>query len=193
MSSFKYQNLSRRQVLATSGGALTTGSFGGCLSQLGLAKTGHLQLKVISLEWEYNGQLYRDEPLWCWFDREEREIGGRYDPAFVGESVRAPDDIVVTEERYQLLSTHFTVEYLLGVCGEDFVRGEESSGCQNRWTTRTDFNRVQLNDRAEVRLPKDRFDVVDVYEDTYPVRSTDVRTFDFAELHKDHGITPGDR
>lgn len=181
---------SRRQVIATSGVAVTVAGFGGCLSHLGLAKTGHLQLKVVSLEWEHNGRTYRDEPLWIWFDRDEREIYGRYDPAFVGGSVRSPDDIVVTEDRHRTLSTHFTVDYLIGVCGADFAMDEESYGCSNTWTTRTDFNRVQLNDRTEVRLRKDRFDVVDVYEDAYAVQSTDVRSFDFAELHEDDGISP---
>ncbi|WP_256490560.1 hypothetical protein [Haladaptatus sp. AB643] len=42
---------SRQQVLAASGVAFTTGSLGSCLSKVGLAKTGELQLKAISLEW----------------------------------------------------------------------------------------------------------------------------------------------
>lgn len=180
---------SRRQVLAASGVAFTTGSLGSCLSKVGLAKTGELQLKAISLEWQYGNQTYIDQPLWILFDHGDGRISGRYDPAFVEGSVRSPDDIVVSEDRHHKLSSRFTVKYLLGVCGKNFDSSEEGTGCLNTWTSREDFNRVQLDDRAEVRETNNRFDVIDVYENAYTIRSTDVHTFDFAKLHEDDGIS----
>ena len=181
---------SRRQFLATSGFAVTTGTLGSCLSKVGLAKTGSLQLKGISLTWKYGNRTYSDQPLVIWFDDRDRTISGRYDPVFVGNSVRAPDDVVVSQDRHRKLSTRFTVSYLIGVCGKDFVNREDQNyGCLNTSTSRKDFNRVQLNDRAEVRETDNRFDVIDVYEDAYTVRSTDLRRFDFAKIHEDDGIS----
>ncbi len=86
---------SRRDVLAASGVAVTTGSFGGCLSKRKQTKTGNFQLKAISLEWNDGSQKYKDQPLWMLFKHDERTITGRYDPNIVGGSVRAPDDVVV--------------------------------------------------------------------------------------------------
>lgn len=180
---------SRRRVLESAGIAVGVCSIAGCLSKLGLAKTGHLQLKAVSLEWEYDGQTYRDEPLDLKFDRDEQKIRGHYDPDFAGDAVRAPDDVTVEETVHDRLSARFDVQYLIGVCGSDFAR-EREYGCRNTWTSREDFNRVQLNDRAEVRLGDHQFDVIDVYEDAFDVVATDVRTFDFAERHEDDGIRP---
>jgi hypothetical protein len=95
----------------------------------------------------------------------------------------------VNETVHDRLSAHFNVKYLIGVCGADFASGGESMGRLNTWITREDFNRVQLNDRAEVRITNHRFDVIDIYTDVYTVESTDVHTFDFTEFHKDDGIS----
>ncbi|WP_266080814.1 hypothetical protein [Haladaptatus caseinilyticus] len=181
--------ISRRQVLGTMGVTLTAGGFGSCLSHLGVAKTGYIQAKVVSLEWKYNGQQYVDEPLNIMFDRAQGDIVGSYDPDMVGDSVHSPTNIVVSKATRNRLATRFNVDYLIRVCGTDFSK-EGSWGCSNRWTSREDFNRVQLGDRAEVRVSGDDFDVIDVYKNAATVNSVDIRTFDFAELHKEHGISP---
>jgi len=178
---------SRRQFLASASTALGVGSLAGCLTELGLAKTGHVEEKAIILDWSHDGQSYRDDVLSIWSDSEAGTITGRYDPNFVGNAVRAPDDVVVNERVHERLSRRFDVQYLLGICGPAFGRDGEQ-GCRNTWTSRADFNRVQLTDRAEVRLSDHRFDVLDVYEDAFEVESADVRTHDFAAVHADDGI-----
>ncbi|WP_227380382.1 hypothetical protein [Haladaptatus halobius] len=181
--------ISRRQMLGTIGVALTTESLGSCLSQLGVAKTGYIQVKAVSLEWKYNGQRYVDEPLNIVFDRVQGDIVGSYDPDLLGESVHSPTKIVVSKAARNRLATRFNVNYLIRVCGTEFSK-KGSQGCSNRWTSREDFNRVQLGDRAEVRVSGDDFDVIDVYKNAATVNSVNIRTFDFAELHKEHGISP---
>ncbi|WP_231188739.1 hypothetical protein [Haladaptatus sp. DYF46] len=180
---------SRRRILAQSGVALTTSSLGSCLSKIGLAKTGHIQAKVVSLEWTFQGQRYEDQPLNIAFDRSRGLIYGKYDPNIVNEIIQSPTNIVVSKASLSQLSTRFDVKYLIRICGADFSRGG-SQGCSNRWTERGDFNNIQLGDRAEVRVTRDNFDIIDVYKDSDTVQSVDVRTFDFAELHKDDGISP---
>ncbi|WP_137287293.1 hypothetical protein [Halorussus salinisoli] len=181
---------SRRQFLASASSALGVGSLAGCLSELRFAETGHLQLKAVSLAWDHDGQRFRSEPLDVRFDGRDRLVSGEYDPAFVGDSVRVPDDVVVSDEAHDRLARRFDVTYLLGICGSDFAASDESYGCRNTATSRADFNRVQSNDRAEVRLADRRFDVIDVYEDAYEIAEADLRTFDFAERHADDGIRP---
>lgn len=174
---------SRRQLLAATMGSSLTG----CLSILDNTMDGHLQGKVISLEWSHGQQTYRDEPLWLWFDRDERTISGRYDPTFVGDAVRSPESIVVDEEMHRKLSTRFDVSYVIGMCGEGFD-GSNDYGCRNTGIGRSDFNRVQLNDRAVARLRNDRFDIVEVDDAVYSVESIDVHQYDFMKLHEDHGL-----
>ena len=183
---------SRRHIIAASGIAVTTGSFGGCLSKRKQTKTGNFQLKAISLEWKDGNQRYKDQPLWILFKHDEQTITGRYDPNIVGGSVRSPDDVVVSKDRHRKLSSRFTVEYVLGMCGKGFDGGNESDGCLDASTSRTDFNRVQLNDEAEVRVADNRFHVVGVHEDAYTVQSTDVHAFDFEKRHEDDGIPTDD-
>lgn len=184
--------LSRRQVLASTGVTLSAGVLGGCLSSLQQSKNGHLQLKAVSLTWEYNGQRYTNEPLDLRFDTKEKEVSGQYDPDFFSGSVDTPTNVVVSDEHHRRLSRYFQVEYLIGVCGTDFGSEDTSYGCLNTRTTRADFNRVRLNSRADVREKDDRFDVIDVEEDAYSVKTTDIHTFDFAQLHEDDGINPED-
>ena len=181
--------LSRRRILAQSGVALTTSSLGSCLSKVGLAKTGHIQAKVVSLEWAYQGQRYEDQPLNIAFDRLRGLIYGKYDPNIVSESLQSPTDIVVSKATLNRLSARFEVKYLIRICGADFSR-DGLQGCSNRWTEKGDFNNVQLGDRAEVCVTRDNFDIIDVYKDSDTVQSVDVRTFDFAELHKNDGVSP---
>jgi hypothetical protein len=183
---------SRRRFVYSAGTAVAAGGLAGCLSDLGLAKTGHLQLKAVSLRWSHDGRSYEDQLLDLRFDRDDGVVSGRYDPNFVGDSVRAPDDVSVSEAVHDRLARRFDVRYAIGVCGSDFAREGESDGCRNTWTSREEFNRVQLNDRAEVRLSDHSFDVIDVYEDAHAVESADVRTFDFAERHADDGVRSED-
>lgn len=180
---------SRRSLLAATGVACSTGVLGGCLSALRGSRTGHLQLKGISLAWQSGGRSYTAKPLMILFDSDEGRVSGRYDPQYVGDAVRSPDDVVVTDELHESLSAWFEVEYVVGVCGEDFASEGESYGCLNTGTGRSDFNRVQVNDRATVRVRDDRFEVLDVEADANEVVTTEVRTMDFADAFGDD-VTP---
>ena len=50
----------RRDCLAAGAGGLS-GALAGCLTRLGLARTGELQLKAVSGVWTYHGRRYRDQ------------------------------------------------------------------------------------------------------------------------------------
>jgi len=183
--------VSRREILATSCAALASAGIAGCSrADLGLAETGYLQLKVVTLRWDHDGRTYESRPLWLLFGGDGDRIDGRYDPDFVGDVVNAPDDVVVGENRHRELGGRFEVKYGLGFCGEDFADDDERIGCRNTWTSRDDFNRVQFGDRAEVGLSNDRFEVHSVSEDEVRTDGAEVTTFDFADLHEDHGIDP---
>ena len=183
--------VSRRGILATSCAALASGGIAGCSrADLGLAKTGYLQLKTVTLRWDHDNRTYESQPLQLLFGGDGDRIDGRYDPDFVGDVVNAPDDVVVGEDRHSKLENWFEVNYRLGFCGEDFADDDERIGCRNTRTGRDDFNRVQFGDRAEVGLSNDRFEVHSVSEDEVRTDGAEVTTFDFAELHDDHGIDP---
>jgi len=183
--------VSRREILATSCAALASAGIAGCSrADLGLAKTGYLQLKTVTLRWGHDGRTYQDRPLWLLFGGDGDRIDGRYDPDFLVDAVGAPDDVVVGEDRHRELGGRFEVKYGLGFCGEDFADDDERIGCRNTWTSRDDFNRVQFGDRAEVGLSNDRFEVHSVSEDEVRTDGAEVTTFDFADLHEDHGIDP---
>jgi hypothetical protein len=183
--------VSRREVLATSCAALASTGIAGC-SRLdpGPAKTGYLQLKTVTLRWGHDGRTYEDQPLRVLFGGDGERIDARYDPDFLGDAVSAPDDIIVGENLHRELGGRFEVNYLLGFCGEDFTNDDERIGCRNTRTSRDDFNRVQFGDRAEVGLSDERFEVQSVSEDEVPTDGAAVTTFDFADLHEDHGIDP---
>lgn len=177
----------RRRLLAALGagaGAATAG----CLSRLGLAGTGYLQLKAIDVRWEHRGTTWSDDVLWFVHERDEGTIRGRYDPRYAGDAVDAPDDIAVDDALHDRLTREFAgVRYVVGVCGDHFGGSRGSYGCTNAETGRADFNRVQLDDRAEVLERGARLDVVDVYPDAYDVGIDEVREFDFDALHDDDG------
>jgi hypothetical protein len=183
--------VSRREFLTTSCAALASTGIAGCSRlDLGSAKTGYLQLKTVTLRWDHDVQTYEDQPLRALFGGDGERIDARYDPDFLGEAVGAPDDIVVSENRHSELGGRFEVKYLLGFCGEDFANDDERIGCLNARTSRVDFNRVQFGDRAEVGLSNERFEVHSVSEDEVRTDGADLTTFDFADLHEDHGIDP---
>lgn len=177
---------SRRSVLAALAAGGTVGGLGGCVSWLTPSRSGYVQLKGISLTWEYDGRTYVNEPLKLLFDPEEGTARGRQDPDYVGSTVGAPDDVVVPDPVAETLSAWFDVEYVVGVCGENFADG--SYGCLNRQAGLTDFNRVQLTDRASIVNRDDRMDVVGISGDAYEVEDSRIRTFDFAKGHEDDGL-----
>lgn len=179
---------SRRRTLASAALACSGGVLGGCLSPFGTRKDGHLQLKGVSVTWEYRGRTYRDQPLLLRFEVDDRTVYGRHDPRYVGDSVRAPDEVVVPDGVHDALSERFEVTYVLGVCGEDFAERSGAYGCLNAETGLDDFNRVQLNDQARVERNGDRLDVVGVSRDAYGVAGAEVRPFDFRALHRDDGL-----
>jgi hypothetical protein len=181
---------SRRQFFASAGAALTTASSAGCLGLLDATKTGALQLKALSLTWETNGRTYQNEPLRLLFDRDRNSLTGRYDPRVVGDSVGASGEVTVGEWRHEKLRRHVAVEYVLGVCGEDFVTGDEPSGCRNTHTSRAEFNSVQVGDRPTVTLDDHEFAVESVEPDVYTVETTEVHTFDVDAAFGDEGSAP---
>jgi len=181
---------SRRQFLASAGAALTMVGSAGCLGILDSTQTGALQLKALSLTWSVDGRTYRNEPIRLVFDHERNSLTGRYDPRVVGDSVGASGEVTVGEQRHEKLSPHFAVEYVLGVCGEDFATGDEVSGCRNTSTSRADFNSVQVGDRPTVTLDDHEFAVESVDPDVYAVETTDINTFDFDAAFGDSGAAP---
>ncbi|NIS32654.1 MAG: hypothetical protein GWN07_19705, partial [Actinobacteria bacterium] len=52
----------RRDCLAAGAGGFAA-SLAGCLTRLGLAHTGELQLKAVSGVWTHEGRRYRDQVL----------------------------------------------------------------------------------------------------------------------------------
>jgi hypothetical protein len=157
-------------------------SLGGCLTEVGLAKTGSLQFTFVEVEWRHDGARYRDEIRdassdgetrpWCRVAEEYRELA------------TSVDDVRVTDDLLDRLESRFDdVRYVLGFCWAD---GE----CRNPTATRAAFNRVQFGDRAEFAVDQPGLHVVDVFEDANA--SIDdwaaVNTIDFSALHADHGV-----
>lgn len=175
---------SRRDCLAAGVGGLAA-SLAGCLTRLGLAHTGELQLKAVSVTWTHEGRPYRDEVLWVALD-EPTAVDGRVDEP-LAELVADPTEIVVSEAVHADLEARFeTVEYLLGFCGRGFDPGDPD-GCRNTRAIRRGFNRVQFGDRAEVRIVDGGFQIVDVYEGDDRDWRSEVTAFDFDALHAEHG------
>lgn len=174
----------RRNFLAAGTGGLL-GSLAGCLTRLGLAHTGELQLKAVSVTWTHEARPYRDEVLWVALDK-PAGVDGRVDEP-LAELVTDPTEIVVSDAVHDDLEARFeTVEYLLGFCGPGFDPGDPG-GCRNTRATRRGFNRVQFGDRAEVRILDGTFQVVDVYQGDDRDWRSEVTTFDFDALHAEHG------
>lgn len=179
---------SRRRLLATLGVGATT-SLAGCLTDLGLAKTGFPQVKVVDVAWRHRGRRYRDEILWAVSDGESTldcRVAERY-----REVVRAPDDIRVTEAMERRLLRDFeAVTYVVGFCW----KGEDGLTCRNPGATQETFDRVQFGDRAEFVFRNSGVEVLEVYEDagSDPDDWTiEFETFDFAALHEDNGVPIG--
>lgn len=170
----------RRAVLAVAAGL--GGSLGGCLTDVGLAKTGYLQFKILQVEWTHDGKRYRDEILYAAYDGETQpwcRVAEEY--RSLADSVT---DVRVTDDLLERLeSTFAAVRYVIGFCWAD---GE----CRNPTATRAEFNRVQFDDRAEVRFDHPGVHILDVHEDAQATIDgwEEVNTIDFSALHADHGV-----
>lgn len=177
---------SRRRFLATAAGFGATASSSGCLTDLGLAESGYLQVKGVSVTWRHRGRRWEDEVLAARSDGES-ELRCRVAEAYAS-IVGSPTEIRVTEEVERRLDRNFVdVIYVAGFCWSD----EDGHTCRNSQASRATFNRVQFGDRAEVVFDSPHVEVLDVYEGTQgdPHRwEADVTTFDFGALHDDHGV-----
>lgn len=182
--------VSRRTLLgATGAGAF--GALGGCLARVGLAKTGYLQNKIVVVEWRVGNRNQSAEVLYLGSDGES-EIGGR-----VAESYRDTVDglahVTVSDDDVTHLRRRFdSVRYVIGFCGHGFDPSR-TNGCLTTSSSRKDFNRVQFGDRAEVRVTKNRFHVLDVCEGARGDPSTwtkELHTFDFDEVAPNPPPTP---
>lgn len=176
---------SRRQVLASTASVAAAG-FGGCLTDLGLAKTGYLQYKIVDVRWSDGARTWSDDVLWASSDGES-EIDCRVAEEFE-EVVNSPTDIHASDEFHRRLERTFTeVTYVAGFCWE----GPDGLECQNPQASREGFNAVQFGDRAEVRFEHPDVHVLDVYEDAQGTAENwerESRTYSFADLHEDHGV-----
>ena len=179
---------SRRRFLAAAAGLPATTAIAGCLTDLGLAESGYLQLKGVSVTWRHDGRRYRDEVFRATADGES-ELRGRVAREYA-EIVDAPRDVRVTGTLARRIDRDFeSVTYLVGFCWD----GSDGHTCRNSRASRAAFNRVQFGDRAEVVFGSPGVDVVDVYERAQgdpAAWETDVRTFDFGDRHADDGA-PG--
>lgn len=172
----------RRAVLASA--VVYSVSLDGCLTELGFAKTGYLQFKIVEVEWRHNGDRYRDDIFYASYDGETQpwcRVAEEYQS--LADSV---EDVRVTDELVDRLESQFTdVRYVLGFCWAD---GE----CRNPTTTRGEFTRVQFGDRAEVQFDHPGVQIIDVYRGAQADldRWEEVNTVDFSELHADDGVPP---
>ena len=177
---------SRRQCLATSLSLAAGASLAGCLTGVGLANTGFLQLKVVDVEWHHRGRRWQDEVLWAVSDGDS-ELRCRVAESYRGV-VEALDDVRVDDRLEERILQDFSaVTYALGFCWE----GPDGLRCRNLQASREAFNRVQFGDRAEVVVDSPRVEVVDVYEDAQgdPAEwETEFRTFDFGAMHAENGV-----
>lgn len=176
---------SRRQVLAAAG-SVGAAELAGCLTDLGVARTGPLQFKAVGVAWQHRGRTWWDEVLWATSDGRS-ELRCRVAEEYPG-IVRSLTDIRVTDGVLDRLRADFLdVRYVLGFCwGPD---GDQE--CQNPQADRDTFNAVQFADRAEVVFDHPSVHLVDVYEGAQgdpAAWETEFREFDFSERHADRGV-----
>lgn len=179
---------SRRGVLSALGlGA--TASLSGCLTDVGLAETGFLHVKVVDVAWQHRGRRYQDEILWAISDGESAfdcRVAERY-----REIVGSPGDIRVTEAMERRILRDFAeVTYVVGFCWP----GDDGLTCRNPRTTRQTFDRVQFGDRVEFVFRGSGVEVLDVYEGAQgdpDERETEFETFDIGAMHEENGVPVG--
>lgn len=175
---------SRRQVLAAVGGVGAAGT-AGCLTDLGVARTGYLQFKIVDVAWTHRGQRWQSDVLYANYDG-RRKVFCRVAEEYRG-IVNSLDDIRVSDGVLDRLTDDFEdVRYVAGFCF-----GDPEGSCQNPQASRETFDAVQFGDRAEVVLDHPSVHVVDVYEGAQSDPAdweTTFRTFDFSESHADNGV-----
>ena len=176
---------SRRRFLAAATGLGAATSSSGCLTDLGLAESGYLQVKGVSVTWRHRGRLWEDEILLATSDgKSELRVRVAEEYATI---VDAPDDLRVSEAMARRLKSEYTsVTYVAGFCWDD----PDGHTCRNSRASRTTFNRVQFGDRAEVVFHVPDVEVVSVYEGAQgdPDRwERDVSTFEFEARHDGNG------
>lgn len=177
---------SRRRFLASSLSLGLAASLAGCLTDLGLAKTGYLHVKVVDVAWQHRGRQWQDEILWAVSDGRSHldfRVASEYE-----EIVESPTDVRVAEElEQQLLGDFSEVVYVTGFCWPDSGR----LTCRNPQASRETFNRVQFDDEAEFVFDSPGVHVVDVYEGVRgdPTEwEIEYETFDFGEMHAENGV-----
>ncbi|SFL09083.1 hypothetical protein SAMN04487950_2394 [Halogranum rubrum] len=154
--------MSSRRTLLACLSTIGLASVSGCLSMVGLRKRGYIQWKWISVEHEHeDGQLHSEKVLDASLSHPvERGAIDSWVAEEYAEFVDDTDYPVVSESFHRALARqNKRVNYGIGVCGSDFASRDERSGCLNTWTSREDFNRVQVYDRVEVSEDDGRFDV----------------------------------
>lgn len=176
---------SRRQVLAAAGSASAAG-IAGCLTDLGVARTGYLQFKAVGVAWQHRGRRWRDEVLWATSDGRS-ELRCRVAEEYPG-IVNSLTDIRVSDGVLDRLRRDFVdVRYVLGFC---WGTGDDHD-CRNPQASRETFDAVQFGDRAEFVLDHPSVHLVDVYDGAQgdpAAWETEFREFDFSELHADRGV-----
>lgn len=160
----------------------------GCLTRLGLAKTGSLQLLAVSVTWQHDGRHYRDEVYRAHSDGRS-EVTVHVDETYADDfgdpiAPQTPDGV------YEDLDRRFDeVVSLAGFCWRD---GDEQS-CRNARVDRAAFDSLSFGDRAEIRPRERDIQVLDVYTGAQGDPATwdvTVNEFDFTELHADDGVPP---
>lgn len=180
---------SRRQFLAAAGVGATAGLAGCAETRELFYAEGRLWEKAITVRWQNGARRWQDQPLQLRFDTDDGHLYGRYDPAYLGGVVHAPDEVVVDDRSHRALARTFeSVQYLIGFCSPSLVDDETDTGCRNTYTDRPDFSRVQLGDHARVVHHGTDYDVLDVLPDREEIQTTDVHEFSFADVHADHGV-----
>jgi hypothetical protein len=180
---------SRRQFLAAASAGATAGLAGRAETRDHFYAEGRIREEAITVRWRDGARRWQDRPLQLVFDTDEGHLCGRYDPAYTGDVVAAPDEVAVGDRTHAALAGTFeSVEYPIGFPSPSLVDDAEDTGCRNTDTDRPDFSRVQLGDHARVVHHGTDYDVLDVLADREGIRTTDVHEFSSAELHADHGV-----
>lgn len=186
--------LSRRRFLASALGTVGLAAAGGCLTDLGVAETGFLAFKSVSVGWTHRGRPQSADLLWIWADGRGRLFG--WYASEYAEIVRSPSDVRLGAETHRRLERDFAeVTLELGFAR---VGSTDLDLLETDWfkpmVSRADFDRVQFGDRAEVvfRFPRAR--LVDVYEGAQGDPDgwdPNVRPMDFGGTYAHRGVPIG--
>ncbi|SNZ05998.1 hypothetical protein SAMN06269185_1004 [Natronoarchaeum philippinense] len=144
---------SRRAILA--GAVAGTAGLSGCLASA-FERTGsvkrYVQQKTIK-GWPRDGANETVLDV-AYDDREERVTG--YVSEQWSDYVDDPDQPTISEALHEELhQTYEHVWYSMGVCSEQWETGD-STGCQNDFTDRENFNQAQVHDRVKASYLEDK-------------------------------------